>query len=166
MSIPLSDLIALVRNYARLEQAAARMFLDWANQETNPDYRSTLEEFSEIEKKQALALTLHLKELGGELGSDPVPLEDAINAYLVQIGQLPTLAERLRFNYDVMSVLERPVIMRALLAANPSTLELFTKILNNEDRILGWCDETASQLGCDRVDVAKYFGALTVPVSA
>jgi hypothetical protein len=167
MSIALNDLTMLVRNYARLEQAAARMFLDWAHQETNPEYHAILIEFSEIEKQQALALVLHLKELGGgELGSEPVPLEDAINAYLLQINQLPTLGERLRFNYDVMSVLERPVIMRALLSANPSTLDLFNRILNNEDRILGWCDETATHLGCDHVDISKYFGELRVSLTA
>ena len=159
MSLSIDDLKVLLRNYARLEQAAARMFLRWASEESNPENRATLEEFAEIEKKQALALVLHLKEVGGELGSDPVPLEDAINAYLDQIDRLPTLAERLRFNYTVMSTLERPVVMQALLSSNPRTLELFNGILNNEDRILSWCDRKSAELGCPWLDPKKLSAA-------
>jgi hypothetical protein len=166
MTISIADLKELMRNYARLEQAGSRMFQGWAEQEPDPELKATLEEFAEIEKRQALALTLHLKELGGELGSAPVPLEEAINLYLIQIDRLPTLAERLRFNYTVMSTLERPVIMRALLSSNPKTLELFQGILQNEDRILSWCDQTATRLGCHQVDVAKYYSDVVMTVGA
>ena len=160
MGILISDLKDLLRNYARLEQAGARMFNEWAKEATDPEMKSTLEEFAEIEKKQALALALHLKELGGEIGSAPLPLEDAINMYLEQIAQLPTLAERLRFNYTVMNTLERPVIMRALLASNPETLTLFQGILQNEDRILSWCDQTSARLGCHEIDIDKYYSGV------
>lgn len=152
MSLTVEDLRVLLRNYARLEQAAARMFLNWAAEESDPALRSTLEEFAEIEKTQAHALVMHLKEVGGELGNEPVPIESAINEYLVQIDRLPTLAQRLRFNYTVMSTLERPVVMQALLSSNPRTLELFHGILNNEDRILSWCDQTSAELGCASLD--------------
>jgi hypothetical protein len=165
MGIAIKDLQDLLRNYARLEQAGARMFHDWSEEAIDPEMKSTLAEFAEIEKKQALALALHLKELGGgELGSAPLPIEDAIGLYLEQIGRLPTIAERLRFNYSVMSTLERPVIMRALLSANPDTLSLFQGILQNEDRILTWCDQTSSRLGCESVDIDKYYSDVVANV--
>lgn len=157
MGISDNDLIELLRNYSRLEQAAAGMFQGWASMDEDTQTKSTLAEFAEIEKSQALALMSHLRELGGELGTAPTTLEPAIVAYLKQIDRLPSLGERLRFNYMVMTTLERPVIMRALLSANPATLELFTSILNNEDRILSWCDRTATSLGYETLDLNKYY---------
>jgi len=157
MGILIADLMELVRNYSRLEQAGARMFQGWADAEPGGEVKSTLLEFADIEKRQAAALIAHLRELGGDLGTDPAPLEGAIGAYLEQINKMPSLGEKLRFNYMVMTTLERPVIMRALLSANASTLKLFNEILDNEDRILSWCDETATAMGCAVLDVSKYY---------
>ena len=157
------DLMMLLRNYCRLEQAAARMFKRWAEttSEQERDDRATLFEFSDIESRQASAIARHMHELGGVMTDGPVPLEDAINKYLEQIDSLPTLGERLRFNYTVMSVLERPIVMRVLLDhTSPSTQALFESILENEDRILGWCDLRASELGIDDVDVDRYFAGV------
>jgi hypothetical protein len=159
MGISNADLMELLRNYSRLEQAAAGMFQGWADASPPGSTKSTLLEFAEIEKQQAADLVAHLRELGGELGTAPTTMEAAIVAYLKQIERLPSLAEKLRFNYMVMTTLERPVIMRALLSANPSTLDLFTVILNNEERILSWCDQTASALGFPVLDMAKYYDA-------
>jgi hypothetical protein len=159
MGISNSDLMELLRNYGRLEQAAAGMFQGWADAAPEGGIKATLSEFAEIEKQQAAALVAHLRDLGGDLGTAPTTMEAAIVAYLKQIERLPSLAEKLRFNYMVMTTLERPVIMRALLSANPSTLDLFNLILNNEERILSWCDETASSMGFPVLDMAKYYDA-------
>ena len=101
-----------------------------------------------------------LTELGGSMTEGPVTLEGAIDAYLDQIEALPGLREKLRFNYLVMSSLERPVAITVMLeASDPKTREMFETILANENRILGWCDETATAMGCPELDVDLYFGA-------
>src|SRR5258707_9026468 len=114
MSLADEDLMMLLRNYGRLKQAGSRMFQRWSEEATDPEMKSTLTEFSEIEHQQANAIVLHLAKLEGKMSDGPVPLEEAINLYLDQIDVLPTLGERLRFNHTVMTTLERPVVMRAL----------------------------------------------------
>lgn len=157
------DFMMLLRNYCRLEQEGARMFRRWAEQATDPEMKKTLTEFSEIETKQAGAIALHLKQLGGTMAEGEIPMEDAIVGYIKQIDQLPTLGERLRFNHTVMSVLERPVVMRALVQAkSQETRDLFEKILQNEDRILSWCDATATRLGVTEVDLEKHLGNIQI----
>ena len=37
-------------------------------------------------------------------------------------------------------------------------------ILDNEDRILGWCDSTATRLGVQAVDLEKYFTGVIASV--
>lgn len=155
MSLTTNDFLTLLRNYCRLEQEGSRMFKRWSEMATDPEMKSTLAEFAEIEKEQAGAIAKHLKELGGSM-TDEIPMEDAIVKYIDQIEKLPTLGHRLRFNHFVMSVLERPVVMRALVQAkSQETKDLFEKILNNEDRILGWCDRTAAGLGIGEQDVMQ-----------
>jgi hypothetical protein len=159
--ITTDDLLMLLRNYTRLEQAAARMFRRWAEQADSDDDRHKLLEFADIEQDQASRIALHLKELGGTMLDGDVPLEDAIGNYLEQIDSLPTLGERLRFNHTVMSTLERPMVMRVLLEyTQPSTQALFGHILDNEERILGWCDSRARELGVEEVDVDRYFAGV------
>jgi hypothetical protein len=162
MSLADEDLMMLLRNYGRLEQAGSRMFRRWSEEATDSEMKATLAEFSEIEHQQANAIVLHLAKLEGKMSDGPAPLEEAINLYLDQIDVLPTLGERLRFNHTVMTTLERPVVMRALVEAkSQETKDLFEKILDNEDRILTWCDATATRLGIDHVDVEKYFAGVT-----
>ena len=136
----------------------SKSFRDWSEFATEPSDQATLREFGTIEQQQATAIGAHLRELGGRMGDSTVPLEDAIQSYLVQVNRLPTLGERLRFNHTVMNTLERPIVMRVLLEhTGKSTQELFERILNNEDRILGWCDRRATELGVTEVDMDKYF---------
>jgi hypothetical protein len=159
--ITIDDLLMLLRNYTRLEQAAARMFRRWADEADEPADKKMLLEIGQIEQDQASAIALHMKELGAVMTDGDVPLTDAIEKYLAQIDSLPTLGERLRFNHTVMSTLERPIVMRVLLEYTAqSTQDLFSKILDNEDYILGWCDRRATELGVDEVDVDKYFAGV------
>ncbi len=166
MALTTNDLVTLLRNYTRLEQAAARMFRRWADDADDPEIRQTLLEFSEIEQQQAAAIALHLAELGGgKVTEGETPMEGAITSYLEQIDRLPTVGERLRFNHTVMSTLERPIVMRVLLSeTGVKTQELFNRILENEDRILGWCDATATRLGVEDIDLERYYGDLMVIV--
>lgn len=164
-SLTLPDLLMLLRNYCKLEQAAARMFGKWADEAEDADDAATLKEFAQIELHQASLIAAHMAELGGHMSDGAVPMQDAIDKYLMQIDSLPTLGERLRFNHTVMSTLERPIVMTVLLeSTGPSTQALFGKILDNEDRILGWCDSRATELGVDEVDVEAYFGDLVAEV--
>jgi len=145
--MPLSrdELLELLLNYWKLESTAAELFASWSDLAVEPDVKEKLIEWSKIEASQADAIGKRLLALGGSFG--PSSLEPAINTYLEQVGRFQTSAERLRFNYDVMSVLERPVFLsEALDGADPETLKLFEGILFNEDRILGWCDQKASEL--------------------
>lgn len=167
MGLSRDDLLALLRNYTRLEQAAATMFGEWAQEATEPEMRETLLEFAEIEQRQAAMIATHFHELGGRMEAGPVPLEDAIQQYLRQVGMLSSLGERLRFNCFVMNTLERPVVMQALLeATSPKTLEMFKQILKNEDRILSWCDSTATELGFPAVEIDRYFAGMTARSAA
>jgi hypothetical protein len=165
--MPLSkeDLVNFLKNYARLETAGAKMFREWSHESDDPEVQATLKEFAEIELRQAGMIAEHVKDFGEEVGVERVPFQDSIESYLLQINSLDNLAQKLRYNYMVMSVLERPIVVRALLeSTNKKTLEMFEKILDNEDRILGWCDNTATRMGCEELDVDRYFGQVRASV--